>query len=96
MPIKGLGIEDEFVSFHGIAYNQLAKSEQIKVSVKIAMAMNPTLRVILMTYGSLLDDTTMEYMEKVSKEEDYQIWIERVSIDKFADIILVDGEVKSD
>ena len=94
MPIEGLGIEDDFVSFRGIPYNQLSKSEQIKVSVKIAMAMNPDLRVILMTYGSLLDDDAMDYMEKVSKEEDYQIWVERISIDKYSDVILVDGEVK--
>ncbi|GAH82597.1 unnamed protein product, partial [marine sediment metagenome] len=68
--------------------------EQLKVSISMAMAMNPKLRVIRITDGSLLDDDNMKVIEEMANKFDYQIWLERVAVDKFADIVLVDGEVK--
>jgi len=50
------------------------------------------LKVIRITDGSLLDDGNMGYIDSQAKERGYQIFIERVSIDKFADIVMVDGE----
>lgn len=93
MPIKDLTIDEEAVSYKNIPFNQLASSEQLKVSM--AMAMNPKLRVIRITDGSLLDDDNMRVIEEMAKKFDYQIWLERVAIDKFADIVLVDGEIKN-
>lgn len=95
MPIKGLSIDEEGVNYNNIPFNQLASSEQLKVSISMAMAMNPKLRVIRITDGSLLDDDNMKVIEEMAKKFDYQIWLERVAIDKFADIILVDGEIEN-
>lgn len=94
MPIKGLTIDEVEVSYKNIPFNQLSSSEQLKVSMAMAMAMNPKLRVIRITDGSLLDDDNMKVIEEMASKFDYQIWLERVAIDKFADIVLVDGEIE--
>jgi len=91
-PIDGLEVNDEYVSFKSIPYIQLSSAEQLKVSLAIAMATNPDLKVIRITDGSLLDDGNMEYIDSQAKERGYQIFIERVSIDKFSDIVMVEGE----
>jgi len=96
MPIKGLTIDEVEVSYKNIPFNQLSSSEQLKVSMAMAMAMNPKLRVIRITDGSLLDDDNMKVIEDMASKFDYQIWLERVAVDEFADIVLVDGEIKNE
>ena len=91
-PIDGLEVNDEYVSYNKIPFVQLSSAEQLKVSLAIAMETNPTLKVIRITDGSLLDDANMDFIDKEAKEKKYQIFIERVSIDKFADIVMVEGE----
>lgn len=91
-PVKGLDIEEDYIAYNSIPFVQLSSSEKLKVSLKIAMATNPNLRTIRITDGSLLDDESMDYIDKIAREEKYQIWIERVSVDKYADIVMVDGE----
>jgi len=95
MPIKELTVDEVEVSYKNIPFNQLSSSEQLKVSMSMAMAMNPKLRVIRITDGSLLDDDNMKVIEDMASKFDYQIWLERVAVDKFADIVLVDGEIKN-
>jgi len=91
-PIDGLEVNDEYVSYNKIPFVQLSSAEQLKVSLAIAMETNPTLKVIRITDGSLLDDANMDFIDKEAKEKKYQIFIERVSVDKFADIVMVEGE----
>ena len=91
-PIDGLEVNDEYVSYNKIPFVQLSSAEQLKVSLAIAMETNPTLKVIRITDGSLLDNANMDFIDKEAKEKKYQIFIERVSVDKFADIVMVEGE----
>lgn len=88
-------IEEEGISFKNIPFNQLADSEKLKFSVRMAMVMNPKLKVIRITDANLLDNKNMEIITKMADKFDYQIWLERISVDKFTDIVLVDGEVKN-
>jgi len=43
------------------------------------MASNPTLRVIRITDGSLLDDESMAVINSMAVDSDFQIWIEYAS-----------------
>ncbi len=79
MPIDGLGFGDKEILFKGIPFAQLSMSEQIQVSIAIAIAMNPRLRVAMIYNGSLLDDDSMATIAKIAAEKDIQIWIERVA-----------------
>lgn len=78
MPISGLGISDDGVIYNDIPFSQISSAEQLKVSLSIAMAMNPKLRVIRIMDGSLIDTDNMKVINEMADTNDYQVWIERV------------------
>ena len=96
MPIDGLGINGEGVTYNNIPFGQLSSSEQLKVSLGIAMALNPQLKVIRITDGSLLDDDNMAVIEQMAKDKDFQIWIEKVDGSGTIGFYIEDGEVKAE
>ena len=79
MPVKGLGIEDGQVTYRGIPFEQCSSSEQLRVSVAIAMAANPTLRILRIKDGSLLDSSGMKYSRKCAPKHGFQCWLEAVA-----------------
>ena len=93
-PAGDLSVSDTGVVFNNIPYSQLAQSEKLKVSMGMAMAMNPKLRVLRITDGSLLDDESMELIKLMAKKNDFQIWIERVSGSGEVGFRIEDGEIK--
>ena len=93
-PVPGLSVDEETVTYGGIALSEAAQSEQLKVSVGIAMALQPKLRIVRITDGSLLDTESMAELEELAKEHDYDVWIERVSDGEQVGIVIEDGEIK--
>lgn len=93
MPIEGLLFDEEGVLFNGIPFPQLSSSEQLKISISMAMAMNPKLRIIRIMDGSLLDSENMGIIKEMSDSNDFQIWIERVSEDGKVGIFIEDGTI---
>jgi DNA repair exonuclease SbcCD ATPase subunit len=93
MPIDGLSFENGKIFFNGIPFSQASNAEQIKVSTAIAMAMNPKLRVIRIKDGSLLDADSMETIRNMAADNDFQVWIERVSDNDPIAIVIEDGQV---
>lgn len=78
-PLAGLRISDEGeVLFNSLPLAQASLSEQLKISTAVAMALNPELRVLRITDGSLLDTDSMAVIEDLAKDNDYQVWIEQV------------------
>lgn len=96
MPIEGLSVNDTGVTYNDIPFSQLSSSEQLKVSLCIAMALNPKLRVIRITNGSLLDDVSMNTIKKYAKKEKYQIWVEKVDGSGTVGFYIEEGEVKNE
>jgi len=94
MPIEGLTWDDNGVLFKGIPFNQLSAAEQLKVSMAIAMAANPKLKVILIRDGSLLDPDNLKVIEEMAKDKDFQIWIEKVDESGNIGVYIEDGEIK--
>lgn len=96
-PIDGLGFADEGVTYNGIPFKQSSDAEKLKVSLAMAMAINPKLKVILIKDGSLLDSDNLRLISEMAKEKDYQVWIERVADDgKGVGIVIEDGQVKGE
>lgn len=96
MPVEGLGLGDGFVTFNGIPFDQASDAERLRVSLGIAMATNPKLRVIRIRDGSLLDENSMKIIGEMAKDKGFQFWVEVVSKDSPVGIVLEDGEVKAD
>lgn len=96
MPITGLGINDTGVTYNDIPFGQLSSSEQLRVSLAIAMALNPKLKVIRITNGSLIDNDSMEIIKKLVEKKDYQIWMEKVDGTGKIGFYIEEGEVKNE
>ncbi|MGW9020694.1 AAA family ATPase [Leucobacter chromiiresistens] len=92
-PVDGLGFDADGVTFAGIPFSQASAAEQIRVSMAMAMASNPKLRVIRIMDGSLLDDDGMRIITEAARERDFQVWIERVA-DGGAGFVIEDGELQ--
>jgi recombinational DNA repair ATPase RecF len=92
-PIANLSFNDEGVLYKDIPFSQCSSAERLKVSLAIAMAMNPKVRVIRITDGSLLDADNMKIIADMAKEKDFQCWIERVSSDDQIGIVIEDGTI---
>lgn len=92
-PVDGLSFADGDVMFNGVLFDQLSSSEQLRVSLAMAMAMNPRLRVIRITDGSLLDETSLGIVRDMAAEHGYQVWLEVVGPRADATVVIEDGEV---
>lgn len=91
-PVDGLGFDDTGVTYQGVPFSQASSAEQIRVSLAMAMAANPKLRVIRILDGSLLDDDAMTAIREQVAERDFQLWIERVGDADEGAVIIEDGE----
>lgn len=95
-PVPGLSLGAEEVLVDGVPFEQAAASQKIRTSVALAMAMNPEIRVLRITEGSLLDNDALKLVADMAKDQDFQIWIEVVSPDGTGTgIIIEDGTVKN-
>jgi len=93
MPIDGLAFGEDGLLYNGIPLAQASSAEQLRVSVAIAMKLNPTLRVLRIKDGSLLDLSSLSLVAEMADAEDYQVWIERVDTTGKVGIVLSDGHV---
>lgn len=94
MPVPGLGFDENGVTFEGIPFKQTNTASQIRVSLAMAMALNPGLRVIRIAEGSLLDEDNLKIVADMAAEHDYQVWMEVVGNGDGTGIVIEDGEVK--
>lgn len=92
-PVAGLGLGDGVVTLNGIPLAQASSAEQLRVSLAVAMAANPKLRVIRIQDGSLLDPDSLAVIERMAADGDFQIWIERVDATGKVGIVIDDGKV---
>ncbi|TFV91376.1 AAA family ATPase [Blastococcus sp. CT_GayMR16] len=92
-PVPGLGFDDAGVTYNDVPFSQASAAEQIRVSLAMAMSLNPTLRVIRILDGSLLDADNLRLISEMAAERDYQLWIERVADGSGVGVVIEDGEV---
>lgn len=96
MPVEGLGIDGDVVTFRGIPLSQASQAERVRVGVAIGAALNPQLRVILVREGALLDDDSMRDLLEVAGSYGFQVWIETVgdrALSQGVGVIIEDGRI---
>lgn len=94
-PVAGLGFDTDGVTYNGIPFSQASSAEQIRVSLAMAMAMNPELRVIRIMDGSLLDEDNLALIREMATANDFQVWIERVGKADEGAVIIEEGKVEA-
>ncbi len=97
MPVEGLGLGEDGVTFNGLPFAQASAAEQLRVSVAMGLALNPKLRVMLVHNGSLLDEDNLRMIAEMAEAADAQVWVERVSDNgKGCSFVIEDGRLASD
>lgn len=91
MPVDGLGFGDGIVTFNGIPFEQASTAEQLRVSVAIAMAGNPKLKVIRIKEGSLLDGDNFALIAEMARAHGYQVWLESITSHGGPSVLIEDG-----
>lgn len=92
-PVDALGFEEGGVTYQGMPFKQASSAEQLRVSLAMAIALNPSLRVIRIADGSLLDADNLALIDGMAKEHDFQVWIEIVGNGDGTGVVIEDGEI---
>ena len=100
LPVKGFTITPEGIQVvndqgDAVPFCQASSAQRLRISLGIAMATNPTLKVIRVSDGSLLDDESMQIIRDMTRDKDFQLWIEYASRnenDKIG-VYIEDGQV---
>ena len=93
LPVPGLSLGDGLVLFDGLPFEQASDAEQLRISVAVAMAGNPKLRVIRVRDGSLLDEAGLTLLARMADEHDCQVWLEKVSDGGKMGFVIEDGHL---
>ncbi|HWD97364.1 MAG TPA: AAA family ATPase [Acidimicrobiales bacterium] len=96
MPVEGLAFDDDGVTYNGVPFKQCSSSEQLRISLAMAMSLNPEIRVVRISDGSLLDSENMAVIAEMADAHDFQCWIERVDESGEIGFVIEDGAVAND
>ena len=94
-PLDGLSFGDDGVTYNGQPLGQASAAEQLRAATAIAAALNPTVRVIRIADGSLLDSDSRAALEEMARAENFQIWLELVDESGELGIVIEDGKIKA-
>lgn len=96
MPVDGLMFDDDgTVLFNGQPLEQASQAEKIRVSVAIAAALSPKLKVAIVKDGSLLDRNSWALLEKYADENGLQVFCETVDSSRPTAIVIEDGRIQA-
>ena len=92
-PVENLEFDEDGLILNGREFQVASLGERITAACKIGMALNPTLKVMLID-GNALDQENLELVKQLAKDQDFQLWIEMVRSDGSPAIEIEDGTVK--
>ena len=93
LPVEGVSFDESGVTYQGLPLAQASSAEQLRVSVALGMALHPTLRVIRIQDGSLLDSDSLRILTDLATTHDMQCWIESVDETGQVGVYIEDGAV---
>lgn len=90
-PLPGLSVDGDAVIYQDHPLSQASSAEQLQISLAIAAALNPRLRLLLVRAGNDLDTSRLRQVADWAKANAYQILLERCTGDQAACIEIVEG-----
>ncbi len=94
IPVEGVEFDGESIRYKGVEFKECSTAEQIEISIAIGIKENPKIRIILIRDGSAIGKAAKERIRELAKENNFQIWVERVAETKGNEIFIEDGEIK--
>lgn len=95
MPIDGLGISDDVVTYKGVPLHQLGTSEQLKVGVLIAAALNPNTGFILIDRAESLGSKDRAALAAAAHEHGLQLimtFVDALAKPTAGTVVMQDGQ----
>lgn len=96
-PVEGMELNEDGLLMDGLPFEQASTSQRIMASVKVGMALNPKLRLLVCQHGSDLDNATLDALDEVVRTSDFQCLVEIVTRSKEDEercaVVIADGEV---
>lgn len=89
--IPSLTVDEDGVYLKGIPFGNLATSEQIRISLAIAVQSNPEIRAIIIKDGNSLDKNNLRMINDFGVANGFQIFMETVGDE--GDILIQAGEI---
>jgi len=96
IPDQKLSLTDEGIAYDDTPFSQISYSEQLKVCIKIGMALNTKLKVLRISDWTLLDNKSKEIVRQMAREFGYQVWAEEVDETGTVGFYIEEGEVKAE
>lgn len=93
-PVPGLSFGEAGVLYNGQPFEQASQAEKLRVSLGMGLALNPTLKVLLIRDASLLDEKSLQLVAAQAAEAGAQVWLEVVGKNGIG-IVIEDGEVEA-
>lgn len=87
-------LDDAIKSTRAFRSTRQARPNRLRVSVALAMAANPKLRIIRIMHGEAMDDDAMTVLAEMAEEHDFQVWVAKVDSSGKVGIVMEDGMVK--
>lgn len=91
LPVEGLSLGDGVVTYQDLPFSQAAAAVKMRISVAVAMALNPNLKVVLVRDGSLLDKRSLRALAEMAQEHGFDVLLETVDTSMPGGIEIVDG-----
>lgn len=97
-PIDGLGFDElGNVTLNGLPFESASDAERVRTSIAIGMALNPTLRCIVIRRGANdLDKHAIESLRELAKDREFLVLAERVGDGEEVSVVIEAGEVIDD
>ena len=93
IPDQKLSLTEQGIAYDGTPFSQIASSEQLRASMRIAMALNEKLRVIRIADYTLLDEKSKGIVKQMAKDENYQVFAEVVDRTGEVGFYMEEGEI---
>lgn len=94
-PVPGIGFDEAGVTYQGRPLAQASSAEQLRVSVALGIALNPTIRVMRIQDGSLLDRESLRLLTELATTHDMQVWVETVDESGEVGVYIEDGAARA-
>jgi len=78
-PLEGLSVDENGVTYQGTPFGQCSDAEKIKISMAIAIKLNPKIKVIRIKNAAFLDENNFRAIKEIADENDYQVWVEVIN-----------------
>lgn len=94
MPIPDLSFGEDGLTYKGLPLENASSSEQLEVSVAVAMARKPEISTIIIRQAAFLDQEKRERLIQIARQRGVQLFMELVGDDDACTIVIEDGEVR--